>query len=90
MGKPQTSLNDALLSYAIILQTRFRSGYGVAVLNSLLRNSLSADASQGLPSDAYASRAYTYIEVLIFWNLQGKNEKMQNPMKKQIGIYMGK
>ena len=53
MGKPQTNLNDALLSYAISLQTRFRSGCGVAVLNSLLSNSLSANASQGLPSDAY-------------------------------------
>ena len=77
-------------AYVIILQTRSRSGCGVAVLNSLLRNSLSADASQGLPSDAYASRANSFIEVLIFCNLQGKNEKMQNPMKKQIGIYKGK
>ena len=35
MGKPQTNLNDALLSYAIILQTRFRSGCGVAVLKRI-------------------------------------------------------
>ena len=61
MGKPQTSLNDALQSYAIILQTRFRSGCGVAVLNALLRNSLSADASQGLPSDAYEVARCMYV-----------------------------
>ena len=76
----QTSLDDALLSYGIILQTRFRSGYGVAVLNSLLRNSLSADASQGLPSDAYASRVNSFFEVPIFDIYMGKMRKVENPM----------
>ncbi len=112
-------------AYVIILQTRSRSILGVAELNSLLCNSLSADASQGLPSDAYASRANLFIEVPIFniymgkmrkskipcrtgrkltcgnrksakshvetdENLHGKIEITQNPMYKQIGIYMGK